>query len=88
MPAGIITTWCERTKTEVEKRGERGVGGKSANPLTGFRCSCRNRWPVGGVKATRCDMANLGPQAAQELGPVEATDGGISTSGNHQDRGR
>lgn len=67
-----------------------GVGGKSANPLTGFRCSGHHQWPVGGVKAARCDMANLGPRAAQELGPVEAqgshdaaaTDGGISTSGH------
>lgn len=70
------------------RREECGV--KSANPLTGFRCSCCHQWPVGGVKAARCDMANLGPRAAQELGPAEAVgsrdaaaiDGGISTSGH------
>lgn len=75
MPVGIITTWCERSKTEVQKRGsaERGMGGKSANPLTGFRCSCRHEWPVGGVKAAHCDMANLRPQAAQELGACRST---------------
>lgn len=70
-----------------EGSAKRGVGGKSANPLTGFRCSCRHQWPVGSVKATHCDTTNLGPRAAQELGAegshdTAATDGGISTSGH------
>lgn len=63
MPAGI----CSKTEVERRRSPKRGVGGKSANPLTGFRCSCCHQWPVGGVKAARCDLANLGPQAAQEL---------------------
>lgn len=69
MPAGILTTRCEPFKTEVQRRKgpKRRVGGRSANPLTGFRCSCSHQWPVGGVKAAQCDRANLGPRAAKEL---------------------
>lgn len=77
-------------RSREEGKCEGGVRGKSANPLTGFRCSCRHQWPVGSVKAPRCDMANLGPQAVHELSPVEAkgshdaaaTDGGIRASGH------
>lgn len=66
---GILTAWYVCSKAEVErKRSPKwGVGGKGANPLTGFRCSCCHQWPVGGFKAAHCDTANLGPQAAQEL---------------------
>ena len=81
-------------RQEAEKWGgvwKREVEVESANPLTGFRCCCRHQRPAGCVKAACCDMAYLGPRAAQELHPVEAggwhdaaaaTDGGSSTSGD------
>lgn len=84
----------ERSGEKAECEGEE-YSGRSANPLTGFRCSCHHQWPVGGVKAACCDMVNLGPQAVRELGPVEgegshdarATDGGMVIR-NYQDRDR
>lgn len=73
-PRGLGAPWRGRSGTPVEKRGiaAGAVVGKSANPLTGFRGSRRHQWAVGGVKAARCDMSNLGPRAVKELGPVQA----------------
>lgn len=56
-----------RQKENREEVQSGRAGGRSTNPLTGFRCSCCHQWPGGGVKAARCDLANLGPPAAQEL---------------------
>lgn len=59
--------WALQDRSREEKKSKERSRGKSANPLTGFRCFCCHEWPVGSIKAACCDMANLRPQAAQEL---------------------
>lgn len=58
--------WALQDRSEERRCEQRSGGGvKSANPLTGFKRSRHHQWPVGGVKAARSDMANLGPRAAR-----------------------